>query len=84
MGKNPSVELWPITTDKLITATLRTCYLKYQAFQLGDIKGVEVQGTRWKHMDPEYVAFAKQLLQLIPDLEEEEILNLVGNYSSER
>ena len=35
-------------------------------------------------MAPEYVAFAKQLLQLIPNLEEEEILNLVGNYSSER
>ncbi len=40
------MELLPITTDKLITPTLRTCYLKYQAFQIGDIKGVEVQGTR--------------------------------------
>ena len=78
------MELLPITTDKLITPTLRTCYLKYQAFQIGDIKGVEVQGTRWKHMAPEYVAFAKQLLQLIPDLEAEELLNLVENYSSER
>jgi hypothetical protein len=32
----------------------------------------------------EYVAFAKQLLQLAQDFEEEEILNLVENYISQQ
>lgn len=55
----------------------------YQAAQIGDIAGIEVEANRLRQLAPNYVAFSNKLLQLARDFEEQEILKLVERYISE-
>jgi CheY-like chemotaxis protein len=71
-------------TDELIAPPPSELIALYQAAQIGDIVGVEVEATRLRQLAPQYVAFINKLLQLAQEFEEEEILQLVEKYISEQ
>ena len=58
-------------TDKLVALPPSELVTLYQAAQIGDIEGVEIEATRLRQLAPEYVAFANKLLQLAQEFEEE-------------
>jgi PAS domain S-box-containing protein len=71
-------------TDKLIAPPSSELIALYQAAQIGDIVGVEVEANRLRQLAPQYIAFANKLLQLAQEFEEEEILQLIEKYISEQ
>jgi CheY-like chemotaxis protein len=71
-------------TNKLNAPPSSELVSLYQAAQIGDIEGVEVEATRLRQLAPQYVAFANKLLQLAQEFEEEEILKLVEKYIFEQ
>jgi PAS domain S-box-containing protein len=71
-------------TDELIAPPPSELIALYQAAQIGDIVGVEVEANRLRQLAPQYVAFANKVLQLAQEFEEEEILQLIEKYISEQ
>ncbi len=70
--------------DELIEPPSSEIVTLYQVAQIRDIEGVELEAARLRQLATEYVAFVNKLLQLAQEFEEEEILNLVANYISEK
>jgi PAS domain S-box-containing protein len=73
----------PEKTEPLIAPPPSELVTLYQAAQIGDIEGVEVEATRLRQLAPQYVTFANKLLQLAQEFEEQKILKLVEQYISE-